>query len=455
MEKVMRVALYIRVSTEEQNLNGLSLPAQRLALTEYAQKNGYMIVGCYADEGISARKPMRHRKALLQLLEDVKQDRIDMILVTKLDRWFRNIADYNTTEAILEAHHCYWKTIFENYDTSTANGQMVINIMLSVNQAECDRTSERIKAVFDYKRAKGEVISGMMAPYGYVVENGKVVKDPETRAIVEDAYRIYFDTFSVKKVLARINECYANHPNKPTYNMIDRLFKNEKYTGRCKDDLNYCEPYITTEQFERIQKTKNARTHAPTDTTYLFSSLIKCPVCGCNFVGYRKIHQCVDGTRTIYIKYRCGRKYYRHSGAHLTEKNVEYYLIEHLICQIDSEIAVLESKLKRTQKTSGEDPKALEKELERLNLQFQKGRISENYYDEQYELLQNKLRKINDNSTIIKLDALNEKRRYFAGDWLSFYNQLDREHKKIFWKRNIEAIYVDADTHKICGFKLL
>lgn len=157
MNKKVRAAIYIRVSTEEQHLNGLSLPAQRQALTEYALKNEYEITGYYADEGISARKSMRIRKELQRLLKDVQQDRIDMILVTKLDRWFRNIKDYQITQEILEAHHCCWKTIFESYDSSTANGQMVINIMLSVNQAESDRTSERIKAVFDYKRANGEL----------------------------------------------------------------------------------------------------------------------------------------------------------------------------------------------------------------------------------------------------------------------------------------------------------
>ena len=98
MNKVLRCAIYIRVSTEEQHLNGLSLPAQKKALTEFANANNYNIVGYYADEGISARKPMKYRKGLLQLLEDVKKDKIDMILVTKLDRWFRNIKDYNITE---------------------------------------------------------------------------------------------------------------------------------------------------------------------------------------------------------------------------------------------------------------------------------------------------------------------------------------------------------------------
>lgn len=198
MSKVQRCAIYIRVSTEEQHLNGLSLPAQKQALTEYAEHNGYTIVGYYADEGISARKPMKHRKELLRLLKDVEQDKIDMILVTKLDRWFRNIKDYNITEEILQAHNCYWKTIFENYDSSTANGQMVINIMLSVNQAECDRTSERIKAVLDYKRSIGEVTSGMCACYGYKIVNNRLVKDDAVSDIVEDAFEPYHSSYSIR-----------------------------------------------------------------------------------------------------------------------------------------------------------------------------------------------------------------------------------------------------------------
>ena len=64
--KSLRCAIYIRVSTEEQHLNGLSLPAQKTALLEYAEKNGYQVAGVYADEGISARKSMKHRKGLLR-----------------------------------------------------------------------------------------------------------------------------------------------------------------------------------------------------------------------------------------------------------------------------------------------------------------------------------------------------------------------------------------------------
>ena len=80
--------------------------------------------------------------------------------------------DDRYTEAVKRNSVYYWKTVFEDYDTSTANGQMVVNIMLAVNQNECDRTSERIKTVFAHKIRNGEHLTGA-APYGYVTVNKK------------------------------------------------------------------------------------------------------------------------------------------------------------------------------------------------------------------------------------------------------------------------------------------
>ena len=91
---MIRAALYIRVSHDEQVLHGLSLEAQEATLKEYAQNKGYTIIDTYADEGITARKKLSNRKDLQRLLKDVQADKIDLILVTKLDRWFRNIKDY-------------------------------------------------------------------------------------------------------------------------------------------------------------------------------------------------------------------------------------------------------------------------------------------------------------------------------------------------------------------------
>lgn len=452
MNKVKRCAIYIRVSTEEQHLNGLSLPAQRKALTEYAEANGYTVIGCYADEGISARKPMKHRKGLLRLLEDVKQDKLDMILVTKLDRWFRNIKDYNITEEILQAHHCYWKTIYENYDSSTANGQMVINIMLSVNQAECDRTSERIKAVLDYKRSIGEVTSGRCACYGYRVVNNRLVKDDVVKHIIEDAYNHYFTCYSIRSTFYYLKAKYGD--DAPSHNKVDRLFKNETYAGKDKDNLNYCEPYITLDQWAKIRqvsvsKTYNVGNYEP----YIFSSLIKCPWCGNNYTGYRKKQKLKNGGESIYIKYRCGNKFGRHSCAHLSEHKIEEYMLTHVSDRLDQELANIEfNQHHRTYKVDDSD--ALRTEMDRLNILFQKGRITERYYDEQYEILEKKLSE----SETIKVPSPESYRdviRAFSGNWQDLYLKLDKSHKQAFWKSTIKDIQIDKETHKICGFNFL
>lgn len=452
MDKVKRCAIYIRVSTEEQHLNGLSLPAQRKALTEFAEHNGYTIVDYYADEGISARKSMKYRKGLLRLLEDVKKDKIDMILVTKLDRWFRNIKDYNITEDILQAHHCYWKTIFENYDSSTANGQMVINIMLSVNQAECDRTSERIKAVLDYKRSIGEVTSGKCACYGYKVVDNRLVKDESVSDIIEDAYDHYRSCYSIRSTVQYLEQKYGDRA--PSCNKVDRLFKNETYAGKDKDNYNYCEPYITYSEFQKFRQISSTKTYsAGSYEPYIFSSLIKCPWCGNNYTGYRQKHKLKNGGESIYIKYRCGNKFGRHSCAHFSEHKIEEYMLTHVSARLQEELASVQ--LKTRQRRKGHGAEALHKEMDRLNILFQKGRITESYYDEQYELLEQQIKECEDAEKPVNLSAYDSLLAAFSGDWQEMYVKLDKAHKQAFWKSTISSIEIDRETHQISGFNFL
>ena len=151
-----RVACYPRVSTEEQKLRGLSIEDQTVALRAWAERNGMKDVTFYNDAGNSARKPYNKRPAMLRLLEDVQAGKIDLIIFTRLDRWFRNIAEYYKVQEILERHNVVWKAIQEDYDTSTASGRLKINIMLSVAQDEADRDSERIRTVMAAKRERRE-----------------------------------------------------------------------------------------------------------------------------------------------------------------------------------------------------------------------------------------------------------------------------------------------------------
>lgn len=452
MAKKIRCALYDRVSTEMQAEKGISLDTQKDALTEYALSHGYEIVGYYSDEGITARKKMQNRKELLRLLDDVKRDKVDLILVTKLDRWFRNIKDYHNTQAILEAHNCNWKTIFEDYDTSTSNGRFAINIMLSVNENECDRDSERIKSVFAYKKKKRELLSGAPA-YGYVTVDKKLQKDPKTRHIVEDAINYYFSCYSKRGTVFYIQDKYGK--DAPSEYKINRILGNCKtYTGEMYGIRGYCEPYLTPEQYKKIQSVSDSKTYLRTNEPYLFSQLVRCPVCGAAMTGFVKKRKLKDGSVSLYKRYRCYKKFQnRHNSACISESVIEDYMTRHVVPSLDDRIYQIKSAQAAAPKSNNAEK--IKAELSRLNILFQKGRISEDYYDDQYELLDKKLKEEKERQNIVSLESYLNIREHFSGDWLKLYQKLNAEHKRAFWKNFIKEINIDPQTHKISGFEFL
>lgn len=449
----IRCAIYDRVSTELQAKEGLSLDAQKQALTDYAVAHGYEIVGYYADEGLTARKKMQNRKDLMRLLRDVEAGRIDLILVTKLDRWFRNIKDYHNTQAILEAHHCNWKTIFEEYDTSTANGRFAINIMLSVNENECDRTSDRISSVFQYKKGRKEHLNGKPA-YGYAADKDKkLVKDPATEHIVNEIFAQYFTTYSKKATVQYILSKYAGSPVCPTMYQVNRILKCETYTGRMYGIEDYCPAYITPEQYRKIQSISDSKIIPHQTEPFLFSSMVRCPICGKNMNGFVKRQKLKSGGVSEYKRYRCGAKFTEyHNGACLSESVIEEYLLDHVEEEANAKITEL-SKRQKELMQKPDMSAAIRAELDRLNIMYQKGRIKEAYYDEQYARLSEKLADCSPLEEITaSLEAYRALSRNFSGEWQHMYRNLDIGHKKSYWKEIIRQIEVDPGTRKVCGF---
>lgn len=461
MTRKIRCALYDRVSTDMQVRDGLSLDAQREALTNYAVTHGYEIVDYYSDEGITARKKMQNRKELLRLLNDVKSDKIDLILVTKLDRWFRNIKDYYSTQSILEQHNCNWKTIFEEYDTSTANGRFAINIMLSVNENECDRDSDRIKEVFAYKRRNGEVLSGAHASFGYTVEKKKFVKDENTRHIVEDFFQHYFTFYSKRKTAAYIMEKYKDLA--PTESTLMYMFKNPIYYGHAYEKDDFCEAYITKEQFMKIKEISTLRICSCQNEPYIFSGLIKCPFCNHNFSGFQ--HKTKKNEK-VYISpaYHCKQKQRSRllcsGGISIYESTVEKFMLSNMENKLKelSELQItFQIKLSAYHSKDYESElNKLKKEQTRLNLLFQKGRITEEYYDSQYKILSDKISFFE--STLIPAPVCSSKYsedNFFSGNWKDIYFSLDAEHKQAFWHNIIKSIQINPDTHRLCDFYFL
>lgn len=432
----MRVAIYIRVSTEEQSLHGLSLEAQRDNLEQYAKEKGYEIVGCYADAGITARKKMKHRKELLRLLEDVKSGYIDLIIFTKLDRWFRNISDYYKVQEILDKHKVNWKTIFEDYDTTTANGRLHINIMLSIAQDEADRTSERIKAVFANKIARGETPCNR-APIGYKIENSKLLVDDETKQIAIDIFDCYDRYHSLSRCCRMIREKY----DMIIYDYsMRRYLENRTYIGEFKGISNFCEAIIDQNLFYRIQAYRNQRefkNQLVDGRVYLFSGLIYCTECNHILNSNFTIQKQKNGPRE-YHYYKCreclakGKKYRKRAN----EEKIEKFLLDNISNAIKEKMSAINSG-SREKKAGKPDTAKIKKRLEKLKDLYLDDLIDKESYKKEYESLNKQLAYVPQENNVVQYANIK------IDDFISTYGTLTQDEKKALWLGIIEKITFD------------
>ena len=421
----MRVFIYERVSSEEQAKHGYSLDAQHEALTDFCKQHDHVILGEYRDEGISGRKPYTKRPAMLQLLQDVETIKPDMILFTKLDRWFRNIKEYYKVQDILDRNKVDWKAINEEYDTSTASGRLYVNIKLSIAQDEADRTSERIKDVQGQLVAQGKVLGGR-PPFGYKIENKRLVFD-ENIGILKDAIDYYMLHQSAKATCRYINEKYGLAI---THIRLNGMLKATTLKGVYRDNPNFCEPLLTTEEWDKLQALLGRNIKYTNHRTYLFSGLIKCPVCGKNMsgccFGWGKYYRCKDAGLGI-----CGNKHL------VNESKLEKWLLENI--EEDFKVNVT-----MKPKQQRDDPKKYRDRLNRLNEMYLLGNISQAEYKARSAEIQQKL------AEIAKTPPL--KSQNFVSNWKDLYQELDEKHKRLFWRNLISGIDVSVEN---TGFHIL
>ncbi|WMJ87580.1 recombinase family protein [Anaerocolumna sp. MB42-C2] len=441
-----RCAVYIRVSTEEQAIHGYSLEAQKAALTEYAKAHSLDIVDYYIDEGLSARKKMAKRKEFQRMLSDVIGNRIDLILITKLDRWFRNISDYYKVQEILETYHVNWKTIYENYDTTSANGRLHINIMLSVAQDEADRTSERIKVVFQNKKNKGEVTNGSH-PLGFKIENKRLIPDDKAIDIVREIFNYYELHQSIYETTQMVRDKY-----KLTFcnTTISRILKNKIYTEYRDDTITA--PLIDLKQFNQVQTIlpipKRRRNK---ERVYLFGGLLICRECGRKLTGNHSTVTYKNSIKEYYI-YRCKRYSEQRSCSHkksLNETKLENYLIN----QINQILTGYQftADINETKKyTTTNEINKLQLKLEKLKELYMENLIDIKTYKEDHALINTQLKNLH---KVEKRNGTEEFNSLLNTDFDYIYSLLSRTEKRILWRSLIATIQVDGNNQFVVNYK--
>lgn len=440
-----RLACYPRVSTEEQKLRGLSIEDQTVALQTWADRNGIKDVTFYNDAGNSARKPYNKRPAMLRLLEDVQAGKIDLIIFTRLDRWFRNIAEYYKVQEILERHNVVWKAIQEDYDTSTASGRLKINIMLSVAQDEADRDSERIRTVMAAKRERREPCSGHV-PTGYKIEGKKIVKDPETEAGVA----AFFESFLTYHSVERARDAAAEQGVTISYQLASSMLAKTAYYGRFSGMDDMCPAYITREQHEQIRAARR-KTERKTagDRTYLFSGLVVCSECGRRFGARAHTYYLANGGMRESIGYNCPGRYHHNdcsNTVNIRETVIENYLLSNMSAELEQYCYELEHMASGGQpvRNFAEERAKLRKKLSRLKDLYVDDIIDLEMYRKDYEALNAQLDDLAaaENMQSAPPPSTERLRAIFASDWETLYAQLNREDKQAFWRMGIDRVVV-------------
>ena len=436
----MNAALYIRVSTEEQAMHGLSVAAQTAALDTWAKQNQVKVVDHYVDAGISARKKASTRPELQRLLRDIEAGNIDLVVFTKLDRWFRNIGEYYRVQDILDKHKVNWKTIQEDYDTSTASGRLKINIMLSVAQDEADRTSERIKAVFASKLERMEPISGQV-PTGFMIQNKKIVKDPAVQEGVSAFFAHYLQNGCIT---AAIDEA-AKYGLHLKYQLASKMLTKTAYYGCVNGIEGMCPPYITKGQYDWITQNRRKIVRKTLfNRVYLFSGLLVCAECSARMGGRTKKYKQME-----FVEYNCPGHYQKkgcNNRTNIREAQIENYILENAEVAMQQFLIKYEKRASEKKHNYQAEIAAAKHKLSRLKELYINDLIDMATYKADYETITGKIQLLEAERKQQPPDLSHLKEALYPG-WQDAYIHLDRVHKRAFWRQLLSEIRIYPDRH--------
>ena len=383
--------------------NGFSLGEQQEKLEALCKYKGFEVFKVYKDAGISA-KDMEHRPEFQQMLQDMRDKKINYIVAYKLDRVTRSVRDLEVLITELEKHHCYLICDRDDVNTSTANGKFFVRMLTVLSQLEIEIVSERTKFGLTGAIKAGHLPSN--APLGYKRVNKKVVIDEATKGIIERIFELYLQGKSYQTIANIFNEEKVLFPEKKkwTDSVIEKIINNRIYIGdyerykrvgkeqgkETEIFMNVVEPIISRAMWEDVQKQKekNQMSYCR-DRVYMFFQKLQCPTCG-------KIMTCKGsgGKKKKYMYYHCDncKLYYR-------EDLIEDCLIENILQLVEYDFHVqkyfypLLAEKKDDNKINelNNEIDSLEKKKNRLMKAYMDGIIQEEDFSTEYKLLGEKL----------------------------------------------------------------
>jgi site-specific DNA recombinase len=227
--KLVRAAIYTRVSTEDQAKEGFSLDAQLDKLRSYCKARDWIIANEYIDDGYSGRNVKR--PAYSKMMSEM--DKWDLLLVIKMDRIHRNSKNFMLMMELLNNNKKEFASMSESFDTSTAMGRFVMNIIQGIAQLESEQIGERVYIGMEQKAKTNGGVLGFNIPYGYNYLDGNLTINEEESKIIKNIYSWYKEGKSMGEIAKMLNSTKV--PTKRggfwAKKTISTILKNPIYCG--------------------------------------------------------------------------------------------------------------------------------------------------------------------------------------------------------------------------------
>lgn len=417
----MNVVTYCRVSSDEQALKDISIPAQRKLLTRWVEERpDHRILREFVDEGESAYAPANKRPGFCEMIAFCKKADVKAIVVHKLDRFSRDREESILFKSLLRKHGVLVKSITETYDPDTPQGFLYEGMIEVINQFySMNLATETLKGMRE--NAERANFNGGRVPYGYRVEHvedgrggvhAKLVLGPEEELrVIRHIFDLSVNHGLGNKGIAReLNREKVPGPRSPNWNSstISTILQNRVYvgdqvwykskragrSGRERTDpvqhivtTNAHPAIIDRDLFERRAtlaqgRTFDCRKRADHHVDYLLARLVKCEHCGANFTGKKQLRLDRNtGERHPWYAYYCSS--YQTKGAEVCPSlPLHKDWIEGIVVDVvknrlvndkawaDIERRILE-KVEARRRTYGQSPKAIEAKLGELDRRIQ------------------------------------------------------------------------------------
>ncbi|MBF7018012.1 recombinase family protein [Staphylococcus durrellii] len=323
----IRVAPYVRVSSLKQ-VDNYSVSAQLAEIEKYCKVNDYEMLPPYIDNGISGAE-MKNRPGLQQMLKDLKDNKLDKIVVWKLTRLGRSMKDILQIIEECEKNNTSFYSVSEHLGIDTDMNKLMLNIMGSLGEYERTILRDNIRIGASNKASEGKSVGGQ-TPYGYDRIDGHLIVNQHESRVVKDIYQMYSQGMSFTAIANVLNDRHeVTKLGKPhSKDSVSYILENQVYLGlvvynqyvdwKKKGRKGYNkEPIVTEGEHEAIiskkiwdkvqtqLKARKSRKRGNNKTDNLLTGLLKCKKCHANYVISNTINTLQDGSKRHFRYYIC------------------------------------------------------------------------------------------------------------------------------------------------------